>query len=161
MSSYLDWQYNKPTVAHVAYERLAPELAKVGVESFVQLADHDVTGTGGVFVVFIESKSGWATDSYHSGIRHPILIVNVYADDTRDTEGRAIAHDAHSRALATYEFIDSRLNRATAKTWPAVVQCHRQEEPELFPAVWSESTGLDTSQGAVFMHARYEIAVLS
>lgn len=51
----------------------------------------------------LEHESGWARDEWHSGVRHPRMVLNMYADNDRDDEGNPLALNAHTRALAVFE----------------------------------------------------------
>lgn len=138
------------TAPLVVYRRIAKPLHTVAVQTYIQSAPTDISGSGSIYVVLVQGQNGWPSDSYHS-VSHPTLFLNIYADASRNEWGDVTADDAGSKATAVFEYVDKQLNNKTNLHWPEVISCRRPDEPSYIP--------VPEDDHAVLISARYEIGL--
>lgn len=99
------------------------------------LLDH-VQGTQQRAIV-VRRSNGWATPDTVQTSEFPILVLDFWADPTRDGEGNKAADDAADKAYAVYRAVDKDLHGVRDEWWGAggsnpglrVVSCSRWAEP--------------------------------
>lgn len=107
-----------------------------------------VEGTESVALV-LRQRGSWTSPNGHNTLRFPRLLVEVYVDPTRDSDGMVTdVVGADLRGDAVYRAVDAVLHRAAqeAQTWGTgdralrTVGCQRLDEPE--PADVPDGDGL-------------------
>lgn len=138
------------TAPLIVYRRIAEALQSVGVQTYIQTAPVDISGSGTVYVVLVQGQNGWPADSFHS-VSHPTVFLNVYADASRNAWGDVTADDAGSKATAVFEYVDKQLNHKTNLHWQDVISCWRPDEPSYI--------SVPEDDHAVMLSARYELGL--
>lgn len=148
---YLDLFKDRPDVGDLGFRRLKPALDAADVALFKDLPPHEVPGTGSVFVT-VGQGGTWGRDAYHRGAHHPLMVVNIYSDHSRDEQGEVTKHDARNKALAVFDYLDALLDGMTQATWPEIITCRRDSEPTFIT--------IPDGLGAELLHVRYEVSHL-
>jgi hypothetical protein len=97
-----------------------------------------VSGKEGASIV-LSQPSGWSSPNRHNTLEFPRLIVEVYADQSRDAGQGPEFKDAPSRAMDVWRVVDRVLHRvdAGAFTWGGtdggirIVSSTRSQEPQI------------------------------
>ena len=150
-AKYLAHFENRPDVGDIAFRRLKPALDAADVALFKDLPPHEVPGTGSVFVT-VGQGGTWSRDAYHRGAHHPLMVVNIYADHSRDEQGEVTKHDARNKALAVFDYLDALLDGMTQHDWAEIISCRRDSEPTFIT--------IPDGLGAELLHVRYEVSHL-
>lgn len=94
-----------------------------------------VEGSGEVAVV-LNTAGAWTSPNAHNTLRTPRLLIEIYADPTRNSAKQIHERDAGDKALTTFEAIDRYLHNVSghATMWDdlRIVKSTRLDEPELF-----------------------------
>lgn len=99
------------------------------------LLDH-VQGTQQRAIV-VRRSNGWASPDTVQSSEYPILVVDFWADPTRDEDGNKVADDAVDKAYAVFRAVDKDLHAKRDEWWGAggtnpglrVISCARWAEP--------------------------------
>ena len=83
-------------------------------------------------------------------MRHSTLVLNCYADSTRDETGAVLKQDARGKCEALFSFLDGLLDMKTQRDWPEIISCRRPTEPQ-----W---IAVPDAPDSAMLHARYEVA---
>lgn len=148
-AKYLAHFENRPDVGLVGFNRLKATCDEAGIKLFHFIAPSQVPTSGDFYVTIGQGTDGWARDDYHT-VRHSTLVLNIYADSTRDETGAVLKQDARNKCEALFSFLDPLLDAKTQRDWPEIVSCRRPSEPQ-----WI--TVPDAPDSAM-LHARYEVA---
>jgi hypothetical protein len=134
---------------------------------FVNQPEATVENTGDVLVV-ISSTSGWGANG-HNTARFPVLIVDIWADPTRDPASHAVMRkDADLKVERVFEAIDKFLHlthrsvngdsviwgtpdQVTNRTGVRIIASERQDEPTMRPAF--------NDEGAIMGSVRYNVSI--
>jgi hypothetical protein len=93
----------------------------------------DFEGTSKVGVVLV-ARGGWTSRAFHNTASFPRLVVQIFADPTRDANRNVISLDARDKAWKVLEALDRSLHRPGGinELWGTVrvYQSHREDEPD-------------------------------
>lgn len=119
-------------------------------------------------MIVITSTEGWGSND-HNTARFPILVVDIWADPTRNPDMSVKMKDSDLKIEAVYAAVDRRLHRVdggqpgggsifwgtpseiAAKTGVRIISSKRQNEPDIQPAFDSE--------GALMGRVRYYVTI--
>lgn len=95
-----------------------------------------VDGTGGRALV-IRKNGGWGDVQTVNTDEYPHLVIDCWADASRDPDGMIVASDAIDNAYALYRVVDSVMGRVRDVVWGAggtsrgvmVMSCGKTGEP--------------------------------
>lgn len=79
----------------------------------------NVEGTGKACVV-LSDRTSWAGPNQHNTARFPTLLVEVFADASRDSQGNVVADDADRRCKQVWDGLDRIFHDAAnvSHVWP-------------------------------------------
>ena len=147
---YLDLFKNRPDVGLVGFNRLKATCDEAGIKLFHFIAPSQVPTSGDYYVTIGQGSDGWARDDYHT-VRHRTLVLNCYADATRDDTGAVLKEDARAKCEALYAFLNPLLDMKTQHDWPEIISCRRAGEPQ-----WIT---IPDAPSSAMLHSRYEVSV--
>lgn len=133
---------------------------------------HDGVDVGkvGRRAIVVRRVGGWATPDPVTSQEYPLLSIDCYAGDTRDTDGNITAFDATSSAFALYRAVDALLHNPERGAWwgavgsnPGLLVVASQRFSEPFAETSSSlssgraSTGEVLGSHATVVSARYAV----
>lgn len=111
----------------------------------------------GTRALVIRRQGSWATQETLQTVERPVVVVECWADCTRDSSGHPTRDDAADNAWALARVVDSLLHRQRNATWGAVpvADCRRYGSPTLWIAA-----DLDDVNDAACVMTRWAVEVV-
>jgi hypothetical protein len=95
----------------------------------------EIVEGSGLVALTLRQPGGWTVPNRHNTARFPLLETIVYADRSRDSEGRPTKEDAQERALQVTDAVDAVLHvpQGGDISWDGVrvLSSVRQSEPDI------------------------------
>jgi hypothetical protein len=134
----------------------------VGEWVFKHQLDEVVSGTGRAAIV-VRTGPGWATPDRVTTQEYPTLLLEFYADASRDHSGEILRADAVDRAKALYRVCDPLLHAKRGVRWGGtgglyVVTSARNGEP--LTVLGRDLHGKDTLGDAAMVTVPYALQVI-
>jgi len=126
------------TRKHLLQQKGVTNLTGRGADARVYkfILEEPLEGTGKVALVVFRSGA-WSAPIRRSQ-EYPLLVVDCYADNSRDEDENKVIDDRNDRAYQLYREVDRVLHQVNhfARRWPTddedglmVIGCHRGSEP--------------------------------
>lgn len=98
---------------------------------------HDHVDQKGTRAIVVRSNGGWAQPDLTQSSEYPLILIDFWADCSRDRLADRIADDAVDNAMAVYRVVDPLLHRKRNVMWGGqgtdpglqIVSCIRWSEP--------------------------------
>lgn len=101
------------------------------------LAPIETTGQAALCLL---QQNQWAEPNVHNTLRFPTLVVEIYVDPTRDSEGNPTTTSVSDRIDSIFRVVDQYLHRPQGgeQLWGDLLTygCSRASEPDRFP--WAD-----------------------